>query len=157
MFGSAILCVDDTYFFISNSDYMLTAHQKEQFIPRLKEIIEEGLKRLKVIDTLQEKVNAFPNLTGKLSEQDIDLDYQSLDIERYEHDSLNKVHTFRNVWWSTRHRALQYGHKIVGNSLNRPFWGIIPEIRVKVDYDDNTDTFELTLLNDFDSSAKERH
>lgn len=150
------MCADGTDFFISNSDHMLTERQKEQFIPQIEEIIKEGLKRLKVIDILHEKGNVFPHRQGKFSEQNLDLDYQSLDIEIHEHTSHNGIHTFNNVWWITPYRIVKNGYDKQDHKPGKSFWGAIPEIKVKADYDQDTDTLELTLLNDFVSSAEVR-
>lgn len=133
---------------------MLTAHQKEQFFPELKKIIKEELKRLKVIDTLQEKRNVFPSLTGKLSEQGIDLDYQNLWIEdRFGHSSQNGVHTFSNLWWGTPYRAKRNGSIDTGShDPGQKFWGAISKLEVKVTYDEDTGIPTLTLLNNFGST-----
>lgn len=133
---------------------MLTEQQKEQFIPELEKIVKQGLKRQKVLDALQEEKNVFPSLTGKLSEQGIDLDYQNLWIEdRFGHSSQNGVHTFSNLWWGTPYRAKRNGSIDAGkHDPSQKFWGAISKLEVKVTYDEDTGIPNLTLLNNFEST-----
>ncbi len=137
---------------------MLTVHQKEQFISQLEEIIKEGLRKLKIVDTLQEKENVLPNLKEKPSEQSIDFDYESLKLEHdkigWSNDS-NTTIEFTTIWWSVSDRLLKKDKdgmlkEVPGKYFPwRRFSGLIPRIQVRIATNNTTNKQELVLIENF--------